>query len=44
MTILTADFYPTPEAVATTMLDPLDLRGRSRHQQPPNGGPRAAEP
>jgi hypothetical protein len=22
------DFYPTPEAVAATMLDPLDLRGR----------------
>jgi hypothetical protein len=23
------DFYPTPEAVAATMLDPLDLRGRT---------------
>jgi hypothetical protein len=28
VSILTADFYPTPEAVAATMLDPLDLRGR----------------
>ena len=28
MTILTADFYPTPPDVAATMLDPLDLRGR----------------
>ncbi len=28
MTILTADFYPTPEAVAATMLDQVDLRGR----------------
>jgi hypothetical protein len=28
MTILTADFFPTPPEVAATMLDPLDLRGR----------------
>jgi len=23
------DFYPTPPEVAATMLDPLDLRGRT---------------
>jgi hypothetical protein len=23
------DFYPTPEGVAATMLDPIDLRGRT---------------
>ena len=28
MTLFGSDFYPTPEAVAATMLDPLDLRGR----------------
>jgi hypothetical protein len=28
VTILTADFYPTPPEVAALMLDPLDLRGR----------------
>ena len=28
MTILTADFFPTPPEVAATMLDSLDLRGR----------------
>jgi len=28
VTLFGQDFYPTPEAVAATMLDPLDLRGR----------------
>jgi hypothetical protein len=28
MTILTADFYPTPPDVAASMLDSMDLRGR----------------
>ncbi len=28
LTMFNPDFYPTPETVAATMLDPLDLRGR----------------
>jgi hypothetical protein len=29
MTLFSQDFYPTPPEVAATMLDPLDLRGRT---------------